>query len=386
MKRPKNFAELLEQARSKPDLRRALYACGISIKKVGLARGGWRWRTTDKKGVAGDLSSVVFIECADGSWIAYDNKQRAGKLALDAIDVMTKLIGVEFDDAVYLLTGGSVGSAPTPAAVEKVKARVEADASHAIPVFDEKKELPKKSRAAYSMSFAYLTSTRCIPPVLVKALMKEGIIYGGNKWNKKTGNKNPYVVFPIINRSGKIVGADLRSPLSGSSFRQIVYGSNPKYAWGFKYCVDEIELDTPIFFCESPIDAMSLCALTEMPGVYVSLGGVKDMTMRSMVFKLGGTPVITVDNDDGGRKFAARNPSYSAMLTPSTDGVKDWNDLLKHYIAEGKEIPMMKRDVDVNVAPIFPRTVEGAIEPENDVEDNEAKLTIDTCEDTNEPA
>ena len=377
MTRPKNFADLLEQARSKPDLRRALDACGVSIKKAGRARAGWRWRTTDKKGEGGDLSSVVFIECADGSWFAYDNKQRTGKLTLDAIDVMTKLVGVEFDAAVYLLTGGSIGAAPTPAAVEKVKARVEAGASLP-PLNFEEASLPKKNSAAYKMSFAYLMQTRCIPYALVNSLMAQGIIYGGTKRNKNSDTTHPYVVFPIINRSGKVVGADLRSPLSGSSFRQIAYGSNPNYAWGFRYCIDEIELDTPIFFCESPLDAMSLCALTEIPGVYVSLGGVKDMTMRSMVFKLGGTPVITVDNDDGGKRFAARNPSYSTMLPPSEGGVKDWNDLLKHYVAAGKDIPMMKYD-KVSVAPIF----EGAVVPENDVEDDEAEPTDEiTTEET----
>ncbi|MBR3964759.1 MAG: DUF3991 and TOPRIM domain-containing protein [Clostridia bacterium] len=379
MGRPKNFADLLEQARSKPDLRRALDARGISIKKAGRARAGWRWRTTDKKGEDGDLSSVVFIECADGSWFAYDNKQRTGKLTLDAIDVMTKLVGVEFDDAIYLLTGGSIGSAPTPAAVEKVKARVEAVASLP-PLSFKEAELPKKNHAAFKMSFAYLMQTRCIPYALVNSLMAQGIIYGGTKRSKNSDTTHPYVVFPIINRSGKIVGADLRSPLSGSSFRQIAYGSNPNYAWGFRYCIDKIELDTPIFFCESPLDAMSLCALTEIPGVYISLGGVKDMTMRSMVFKLGGTPVITVDNDDGGRKFAARNPSYNDMLTPSVEGVKDWNDLLKHYIETGKDIPMMKYD-KVNVAPIFDGDVVGMADPENELEGDEAEPTDESAND-----
>lgn len=367
MGRPKNFADLLEQARSKPDLRRALDMCGVHLKEAGSCQGGRRWRTTDKKGISGDFSAVTFMENPDGTWFAYDYKQRTGKLTLDAIDVLTKLIGVSFDDAVYLLTGGSVGAAPTPAAMDTVKARVDAQAARVIPVFEEKK-LPKRSRAAYSMAFAYLTKTRLIPPALVSALMAQGVIYGGYKWNEKTSNKSPYVVFPVIKPSGKIVGADMRSPLSGSSFRQIAYGSNPNYAWGFRYCIDKIELDTPIFFCESPLDAMSLCALTEIPGVYISLGGVKDMTMRSMTEKLGGDPIITVDNDDGGRKFVARNPSYPAMLTPSVEGesVKDWNDLLKHYVAQGKDIPMMKREVNVNVAPIFKGAVVGLVESEKD--------------------
>ena len=368
MGRPKNFADLLEQARSKPDLRRALDMCGVHLKGAGSCQGGRRWRTTDKKGISGDFSAVTFMENPDGTWFAYDYKQRAGKLTLDAIDVLTKLIGVSFDDAVYLLTGGSVGAAPTPAAMETVKARVDAQAARVVAVFEEK-ELPKKHRAAYKMAFAYLTKTRLIPPALVSALMAQGVIYGGYKRSDKTGNKNPYVVFPVIKPSGKIVGADMRSPLSCcSSFKQIALASDPDYAWGFRYCIDEINKDTPIFYCESPLDAMSLCALTEIPGVYVSLGGVKDMTMRSMTEKLGGDPIITVDNDDGGRKFAARNPSYPAMLTPSVEGesVKDWNDLLKHYAATGKDIPMMKRDVAVNVAPIFKGAVVGLVESEKD--------------------
>ncbi len=66
-------------------------------------------------------------------------------------------------------------------------------------------------------------------------------------------------------------------------------------------------------------------------GAYVSLDGLKDVTLISMTKCLGGRPVICTDNDKGGNRFREKyvvGMGYDTLIPNELYG-KDWNDELK---------------------------------------------------------
>ena len=318
-----DWNNMLTAARDYPDVLGALSRVGISVKHVGSSMGGERYQTTTKNGVAEDLSSVAWIKKSNGKWLIYDNKGRTGIKALDAIGAFTKLLNIPFKDAVSMLSNDGTVSVP-PRPVQKEK-------TISIP---EKKGLsiPKKAKNPPVRLFAYLVTTRRIPGKIVTALAKSQAVYEGLLFSKKTGKEYSVCAFPIRDINDKIVGVDTCSTYSGVRFKHIEEGSDPNYAWRFCFGINIINSETPLFFCESPIDAMSLCALKATPGVYLSMAGCKPVTFESMTEKLGGKPVICVDNDDAGNRFAARYQNIERLI-PSIG--KDWNDEL-NFCVENK--------------------------------------------------
>ncbi len=333
MKRSSNFSDLLDIARNQPDVIGAMSRLGIQLKQVGGSRGKTRYQTTTDTHKEGDLSSVVFMKNPDGSWVIFDNKERTGKGALDAISAVQAFGGVSFDDAVYMLSSGSPDSpiistrpAPSQASNEPIEPFE----------FRETPAFPEKTKNV----IAYLTKTRKIPAQLVNALLKSDKLYAGYVEAKKDKHKIPVCAFRILDENGKPVGTDACAPSSELKFKHVAEGSDPNYAWCFLWGVDSVTADTDLYFCESPIDAMSLCALAGTPGAYISLCGVKDITFQSMCNKLGGTPIICVDNDDGGNRFAAKHSDCARFIPPHG---KDWNDTLKHYVEAGKSYALQPK-------------------------------------------
>ena len=323
MKRPQNFDELLDIAKNRPDVHGALSQLGISLKRVGYAMGGERWQTETKGGTSGDLSAIAFIEKDDGSWVICDNKGRTGQQFIDSITLLREIFHVSFDDAVYMLSGG----APSAPVAKPTKLSDTPSASAPIP---PKKEYipPESAPDKLRRVKAYLIQTRKLPAELVLPLIDSGKIYASERFK----NKIAFCTFPITDENGKNVGTDMTGTIDNmeKEYRKhMIPGSNADYAWCFPYEVEEITSETPIFFCEAPIDTMSLCALSGTPGVYVSMAGCKDRTFNSVTEKLGGTPIICVDNDETGDAFAARHPDVTRMVAPIG---KDWNDTLKHYV------------------------------------------------------
>ena len=321
MKRPQNFDELLDIAKNRPDVHGALSQLGISLKRVGHSMGGVRWQTETKSGTSGDLSAIAFIEKDDGSWIICDNKGRTGQQFIDSITLLREIFHVSFDDAVYMLSGGAP-SAPV-AKPQKLtferKAEPREERTYTPPT-----PAPDKLRHVK----AYLIQTRKLPKELVLTLIDSGKISATERFKSKTA----FCTFPITDENGNNVGTDMAATIDDlpkEYKKHLEKGSNADYAWCFPYEVEEITAETPIFFCEAPIDTMSLCALSGTPGVYVSMAGCKDRTFTSVTEKLGGTPIICVDNDETGDAFAARHPDVTRMVAPYG---KDWNDTLKYYV------------------------------------------------------
>ena len=325
MKRPQNFDELLNIAKVRPDVHGALSQLGISLKRAGYSMGGNRWQTATKSGTAGDLSAIAFIEKPDGSWIIFDNKSRTGKQTLDPIALLQEIFGTSFDDAVYMLSGGApqapVAKPKAPTLERKTEPQEKPTYIPPTPADDKIKNV-----------MAYLIQTRKLPKELVIPLIDCGKIYATYYENPETHKQTLVCAFKITDENGNNVGCDSCAPQPNFKFKHLFTGSNADYAWCFPYEIEEITTKTPIFFCEAPIDTMSLCALSGTPGVYVSMAGLKDRTFNSITEKLGGKPFICVDNDEAGDKFAARHPGVPRMIAPNG---KDWNDTLKYYVENG---------------------------------------------------
>ncbi len=343
MKRPDNFDELLNVAKERPDLLGALRRHGVDLRRVGVSsRGAVKYKTTNVQGVPGDLSAVVFMHNVSGEWLVCDNKERTGTRYLNAIDTLMKLYGFSFDDAVYSLSGGMPSSPVKAPVLCNVPIRQESP----IPFVS-----PKPNTSALRRMIAYLCQHRNIPYAVVRSLISSRLIYPSDiclKFGEKEIH-NTVCVFPAMDEHGKTVGADTVGLRSDVRFKHIVTGSDPEYAWGFKYGVNSISETTPVFYTESCIDAISLFALEGKQGVYVSLAGVKPSTFEAVSSRLGGTPVLCVDNDEAGQRFRSRYEKLSFELP--TYG-KDFNDDLK---AHGRlNIPTaFTKDSDISLCPIF---------------------------------
>ena len=358
--RPKNFQELLRAAKDRPDLLSALSSIGVERKRVGRSRYGEQYKVSTVRGIEGDLSSVVFCANDDGSWVAIDNKERTGRKTLDAIGVLTQLFGMDFDSAVYALTGTS----PVESRGEyraPVKVALPAPAAPAEPFV-----LPEKVPQSSWKGVKYLTKERLIPEPIIRTLFDQGVIYMPTVLTKDKMKKICCVGFKVLDETGKVVGceADATYVAPGRSrFKMILENSDQRYGFHFKNNVDRIDPETPVYYCESAVDAISLLALKNLPGVYVSMSGVKDMLLRHMTDAFGGSPVICTDNDDGGNRFRRKFPEYATLIP---EYGKDWNDELRYRVVHGLdyalkgESTLTKRDIQEYMENAAARSVKPA--------------------------
>ena len=334
MSRPKNFAELVHQAKTAPDFDATfsrILGVRLNARKGASRFGGIVYKTTTKQGVSDDYSSLTLYHNPNGLWIVKDPK---GRYDGDPIAVVQQAYNMSFDDAVYFLTGTS---AETPEPVRSA-------AFTPLPEQKEKTEFkPLTPGSKNSRAIAYLVKTRCLPYDIVVDLIRQGKIFESpiNPYGKNF----PCCVFNIKDENGRLVGQQWRSVLSSDFVNESskkyqrgnVTGSDGSYGWYFNYKTDTVNKDTPVMFCEAAIDAISLCALIEQPGVYVSMGGLQSAVIDKMLPLLGSkNAYICVDNDEAGRRFTAEHPDFPALV-PRLDKVPeqekkdkaDWNDNLK---------------------------------------------------------
>lgn len=199
----------------------------------------------------------------------------------------------------------------------------------------------------------YLTKDRLIPEGVVRSFFDLGLIYMPTIRSEKTGKTYDCVGFKVMNERKEVIGleADATFVLPGKSrFKQILEGSDQRYGFSFKNNVTEITARTPIYFCESAVDAISLFCLTNYPGIYVSMSGVKDSLMKHMTEVIGGHPVICTDDDEGGNRFRKKFPDYDTMIP---EYGKDWNEELQYRVVKNldyalKDESTLKPDDIVN--------------------------------------
>lgn len=333
--RPKNFEELLQTAKKQPDLMGALSSIGVELKRIGHSRRGEQYKVSTAKGISDDFSSIIFCQNYDGTWVAIDNKERTGKKYLDAITVLTELYEMDFDSAVYALTG----TAPVEERSTyrpSVKPSI-SPPTHPVQVPVEPFILPEKRPQSSWKGIRYLTKDRLIPEGVARNFFNLGLIYMPTIISEKKKKPFDCVGFVVLDENKLPVGceADATFILPGKHrFKMIVENSDQRYGFSFKNNVSEITAYTPIYFCESAVDAISLFCLTNYPGVYVSMSGLKDSLLLHTVERIGGLPVICTDNDDGGNRFRKKFSTYDTMIP---EYGKDWNEELQYRVVNGMD-------------------------------------------------
>lgn len=324
--RPENFNELIKAAREHPDMIGALASIGYELKYIGRGRRGDKYKISTAQGISGDMSSVVFCANYDGTWVAIDNKERSDEKYLSAIDALRELFKMSFDEAVYALTG----TAPVERKREtrQPKPFVKPPEPTALKPF----VLPEKRPQSSWKGIEYLSKDRLIPLPIVRKLFDLGLIYMPLLMSENREKPIDYIAWKCNDEYGKTVGCEYEATFKYSGqrrYKHIVSGSDQRYGFHFKNNVSEVTANTPIYFCESAVDALSLLTLKNYPGVYVSLSGLKDTMFLHMTKTLGGIPVICTDNDEAGNRFRKKYERYDTMIP---EYGKDWNEELEYRV------------------------------------------------------
>jgi len=269
----------------------------------------------------GDHISIT----SGGKWYNHDQQQGGG----GAIDLVKHVAGYDFTDAVAYLAHES---GPLVAA-----AAAQHGAQQASEIVDRGQRAPFTPPVATETRWpqvrAYLTGERALPAGLVDDLHARGMVYADARGN---------AVFLRTDTEGNAVGASLRGTLPGSEFKGLAVGSR-RDEGHFAVIVGEPQPYTvpQYYICESPIDALSRCALLQQAGTtglltFVSTDGAGALPERLIREGTGGGCLVhcAFDNDRGGAKlWGAVQDAYPHATTIVRDhpptGAKDWNDALR---------------------------------------------------------
>lgn len=273
----------------------------------------------------------------------YTNTGRTG----NSLDCLTLIVGRDFKQAVYELTGNDVtttrstqyekSQAPQYTSPPRVHRNPPADRT-AAPA--EKKELRMPEQADnMRRMFAYFCQSRKIPAAIVEELVHAKLLYQSENTVNSTVNgvaqtfKNANAVFVHRDSSGKEIGGEVQGCNSFKRYKGVVAGTG-----------DSAFMFTPVpakdgkvkraYIFESAIDMMSFytfCDKKKLEGVaFVSMAGLKPTVPKKL--QAEGVQIIScVDNDDAGRRFEAENGfvrSESVKSLLDNLGFKDWNELL----------------------------------------------------------
>ena len=251
----------------------------------------------------------------------YTNEGRTN----NSIDCLTKVLGCDFKQAVYALTGNDVSteraesfpksyapqytSPPKPTEQQPVKKEL-----HMPPQSDNMRRL-----------FAYFCQTRKIPAPIVEELVHAKLLYQ----DAKKGN----AVFVHKDKSGKVIGAEIQGTNSYKRFKGISAGTGES-AFQFMPVPSRDGKPKRAYLFESAIDLMSFytfCDKKKLEGaILVSMAGLKP-TVPNQLKEQGIQVFSCVDNDEAGRRFEEENHfprSESVKSYLDYQGFKDWNELL----------------------------------------------------------
>lgn len=187
----------------------------------------------------------------------------------------------------------------------------------------------------------YLVEERQLNKNIVNTLISKGLIRQDQRNN---------VVYPWA-KDGEIVGHNLEGTYKSEDknrFKQVNdLGDNSE---GFSFQTGQGEVKNHFYF-ESEVDAMSYVSLNGLTNhsKYIAMRGVNNeerliKELVDHVKKYNRTPniVYAVDSDKAGKNFLEREVinarrtefkdekvNYFVATPPNTEGIKDWNDLLK---------------------------------------------------------
>jgi len=256
----------------------------------------------------------------------------------NSIDCLTKVLNMDFNQAVYELTGKDLSHFKAEELPKKQQPQYTAPPTKiALP---EKKELvmPEQSDNMRRL-FAYFCKSRHIPAKIVEELVHAKLLYQTEneataviKGVEKTF-KNANAVFIHKDDKGEIIGGEVQGLNTFKRFKGVAPGTGESV---FKF-VPNPSADGKIkraYLFESAIDLMSFysfCKKEKIEGaMLISMAGLKP-TVPKQLRDQGIEIVSCVDNDEAGRKFEAENgfkrPDGVKSLLDN-NGFKDWNEML----------------------------------------------------------
>lgn len=294
----------------------------------------------EKKGnqhYVADIPGLVIKENSNQWYYHYENIGRTN----NTLDCLTKVVGLEFKQAVFELTGKDISHFKAEQ-IDGVRPKYTSPPTKAIkPESDIVKELkmPEQANNCRRM-FAYFCQSRKIPARIVEELVHANLLYQSentvdtviNGEQKKFQNAN--AVFIHKNEKNEIVGAEVQGCNSYKRFKGIAPGTGDSAFIYTPFPANDGSFKRAYIF-ESAIDLMSFysyCKHKEkiQETAFISMAGLKP-TVPKMLQEKGVQILSCVDNDEGGRKFEMLNnfqrPEFVKALLDNK-GFKDWNEML----------------------------------------------------------
>jgi DNA primase len=182
-----------------------------------------------------------------------------------------------------------------------------------------------------SRAIAYLNKHRGIDYEIIKWLIRNKLLYQ----EKMTNN----IIFPMYDKTGEIVGADLHGTLTDEKFKFKKIAAGSKYGYGYNINPSQSETIKFMLFFESSIDLLSFWNIKRTENknledcLLISMAGLKENIIDHFLnaFKSPLTTVLCVDNDEAGVNFTKavlERLEGVRTLTPQSR-YKDWNEQLQ---------------------------------------------------------
>ena len=175
--------------------------------------------------------------------------------------------------------------------------------------------LPETNERNLPIVVNYLNQNRKIPINLIRQLINSGKLYADDKAN---------AVFPLSDKKGKIVGAELRGT-SEKRWRGMATGSKKNMgAFSVKSIFPE-----NLVICESAIDAISYfainpkCIAVSTSGVTSSPAWLYEITKTEIEIYCG------FDDDEAGNRCAEKMIKVFPKVKRIKPKRHDWNEVLK---------------------------------------------------------
>ncbi|MBR3631180.1 MAG: DUF3991 and TOPRIM domain-containing protein [Oscillospiraceae bacterium] len=243
----------------------------------------------------------------------------------NSIDCLTHVLGYDFNQAVYELTGQDISTMKAADYPKKLAPQLTSPPKTAAPP-PEKRELVMPEQAENMRRiFAYFCKTRKIPAPIVEELVHAGLLY--------QSSKNGNAVFVHKAADGKVTGAEIQGTSTYKRYKGVAAGTGDS-AFTFMPFPAKDGRPKRAYLFESAIDLMSFytfCDKKKLQGsMFISMAGLKP-TVPKQLHAQGVEIISCVDNDDAGRRFETENGFVrTASVKSNLDekGFKDWNELL----------------------------------------------------------
>lgn len=325
--------------------------------------------TLERKGSEYYVKEVVGLCIKPDSNQWYSHYAGVGRTN-NAIDCLTLMLGKDFNQAVFELTGRDITNERAASfPKEQAPQHTSPPRKNAAAPEQTKKELQMPEQAPNMRRlFAYLCQSRRIPASIIEELVHANLLYQSeNTVNTMVQGvaqsfRNANAVFVHRDASGNAVGGEIQGLNSFKRYKGIVAGTGES-AFQFMPVPSKDGKPKRAYIFESAIDMMSFysfCDKRKLEGaLLVSMGGLKPTIPKKL--QADGVQIIScVDNDDAGRKFEAENGfvrSDSVKRQLDERGFKDWNELLV-FKSENPNVDLRKE----TIAPKQQQTEEAPIQ------------------------